>query len=117
MGASKFTSDTMVARDRGAGDPGPRSPATMGFLPIFQSSSSRRFLDVSRLFRFCFLLYFSSTFLLIYWLDSTEENPSRSRANQRTKFLTFGKAEDSGADFPPRVETRSNDVKMTWNLR
>ena len=37
----------------------------------------------------------------------------RSRANQSTKFLIFGKVEDFVADFPPRVETRSNDVRMT----
>ena len=46
-------------------------------------------------------------------LDFTEENLSRSRANQGTKFPIFGKAEDFVADFPPRVETRSNDVGMT----
>ena len=30
-----------------------------------------------------------------------------------TKFPIFGKVEDFVADFPPRVETRSNDVGMT----
>ena len=65
------------------------------------------------LFQFCFLLYFSLIFLLIYWLDSTEENPSKSHENHSTKFPIFGKAENFVADFPPRVETRSNDVGMT----
>ena len=69
------------------------------------------------LFRFCFLLYFSLKFLLIYWLNSSKENLSKDSANQSTKFPIFGKAEDFVADFLPRVETRSNDVGMTWNLR
>ena len=82
------------------------------FSVAVRSPSDRRFLAVFGLFCFCFLLYFSLTFLLIYWLDSTEENPSKGCANQSTKFPIFGKPEDSVADFPPRVETRSNDVGM-----
>ena len=77
------------------------------------SPSSRRFSAVFRAFLLPFLPVFSLTFLLIYWLDSSEENLSRSCGNQSTKFPIFGKAEDSVADFPPRVETRSNDVGMT----
>ncbi|XXG88481.1 hypothetical protein AAC387_Pa12g0684 [Persea americana] len=112
-----------------AGAHGPRSPATMGHgrrrpwatvagdhgvFAHFSVTVRSPFLG---LFRFCFLLYFSLIFLLIYFLDSTKENPLRSRANQSTKFPIFGKAEDFVADFLPRVETRSNDVGMTWNLR
>ena len=87
--------------------------ATLDFGPF----SGRLLVAVSwsflGLFRLCFLLYFSLTFLLIYWLDFTKKNPSRSHANQSTKFPIFGKAEDFVADFPQRVETRSNDVGMT----
>ena len=96
-----------------ASDHGPRSPATMGLRPLFGSRPVAVSSPFFGLFCFCFLLYFSLTFLLIYWLDSTKENPSRSHANQSTKFSIFGKAEDFVADFPPRVETRSNDVGMT----
>ena len=80
----------------------------MGFFPL-SVAVFRPFLG---LLCFFFLLYIFLTFLLIYWLDSPEENLSRSRANQSTKFPIFGKAEDFVADFPPRVETRSNDVRM-----
>ncbi|XXG76968.1 hypothetical protein AAC387_Pa08g1219 [Persea americana] len=51
-----------------------------------------------------------------YWLDSSEENLSRSRANQGTKSSIFGKTEDFVADFPPRVETRSVDLTHLWCL-
>ena len=96
----------------------PWSPATMGLATMdFGPLSGRLPVAVSwsflGLFRFCFLLYFSLTFLLIYWLNSSEENLSKGCANQSTKFPIFGKAEDSVADFPPRVETGSNDVGMT----
>ena len=85
----------------------------LGLWSIFRSPFGRRFSVVSRAFLFLFSSVFSLTFLLIYWLDSIEENLSRSHANQGTKFPIFGKAEDFVADFPPRVETRSNDVEMT----
>ncbi|XXG58847.1 hypothetical protein AAC387_Pa04g1045 [Persea americana] len=95
-----MTRTSKVAGDHGADDPGPWSPVTMGqgrqrpwgFGPFF----GRRPVAVSSsffgLFCFCFLLYFSLTFLLIYWLDSTEENLSKGCANQSTKFPIFGKA-------------------------
>ena len=83
-----------------AGDPRP-----WGFSPL----SVAVFPSFLLLFSYVFFL----TFLLIYWIDSSEENLSRSHANQSTKLPIFGKAEDFVADFPPRVETRSNDVGMT----
>ena len=69
----------------------------------------RQFLGLFQFFSSCIFL----TFSLIYWFDFFEENLTRSRANQRTKFSIFGKAEDFVADFSPRVETRSNDIEMT----
>ena len=95
----------MVAGDHGAGD--------LGLWPIFRSPSGRRFLVVSRAFSLLFSPVFFLTFLLIYWINSSKENLSKGCANQSTKFPIFGKAEDSIADFPPRVETGSNDVGMT----
>ena len=81
----------------------------MGFSPL-SVAVSRPFFG---LFCFFFSPVFFLTVLLIYWLDSTDENLSRSRVNQGTKFPIFGKSEDFVADFSPRVETRSNDVRMT----
>ena len=90
-----------------AGDHGPRSLATMGFLSPFGCHFSVVFRSFSILFSSVFFL----TFFLIYWFDSLEENLSRSRANQSTKFPIFGKNEDFVTDFRPRVETRSKDVE------
>ena len=81
----------------------------MGYLSPFGRRSVAVFPSFLLLFSFVFFL----TFLLIYWLDSSKENPSKGCANQSTKFPIFGKVEDFVADFPPRVETRSNDVGMT----
>ncbi|KAJ8644074.1 hypothetical protein MRB53_005822 [Persea americana] len=92
-----------------SGDHGPRSPATLDFGPF----SGRLSVAVSRAFSLLFSPVFFLKFLLIYWLNSSEEKLSIGCANQSTKFPIFGKAEDSVADFSPRVETRSNDVGMT----
>ena len=90
-------------------DQSPRSPATLGLWSHF----GRHFSAIFRAFLLLFSHIFFLTFLLIYWLDSSEENLSKSRANQSTKFPIFGKAKDFVADFPLRIETRSNDVGMT----
>ena len=107
---------------RKSGDPnfqGRRRPCThgrrrpWGFCPF----SNRCSVVVFRAFLLLFSPVFFLTFLLIYWLNSSKENLSKGSANQSTKFPIFGKAEDFVADFPQRVETWSNDVGMTWNLR
>ena len=99
----------MVAGDHGAGDHGPRSPATLDFGPFSGSLS----VAVSRAFSLLFSCVFFLTFLLIYWIDSTKENLSKGCANQSKKFPISGKVEDSVADFPQIVKTKSNDVGMT----
>ena len=63
----------------------PWSPATMGFLSPF----GRCFPPFFGLFLFFFLLYFSWHSSPCIWLDFPEENSTRSRANQSTKFPIF----------------------------
>ena len=84
-------------------------PATLDFGPF----SDRLSVVVSLAFSLLFSPVFFLKFLLIYWLNSSEENLLKGCANKSTKFSIFGKAKDSVADFPPRVETMSNDVGMT----
>ena len=74
------------------GDHGLRSPATLDFGPLFGLLPVAFSWSFFGLFRFCFLLYFSLTFLLIYWLNSSEENLSKGCANQSTKFPIFWKS-------------------------
>ena len=84
-------------------------PATMGFGPL-SVAVSRSFFG---LFHFFFLLYFSwhfSSFIGLIPLKKTCLEGMQIRAQS---FLFFGKAEDFVADFPPRVETRPNNVGMT----
>ena len=96
----------MVAGDHGAGD--------LGLWSIFRPPSGRRFLVVSRAFSLLFspVFFFDiSPYLLgLIPLKETHQEVMQIRAQ---KLPIFGKAEDSIADFPPRVETRSNDVRMT----
>ena len=74
--------DPMVAGDHGA------------FVP-FWSPFDRVFQSFSLLFSSIFFLIF----LPINWLDFPEENLSRSKANQSTKFLTFWKSRRLSSRF------------------
>ena len=80
------------------------------FSAAFRSPFLGRFSGFfASVFSCIFLSHFSS-FIGLIPLKKTRQKAVQIRAQS---FLFFGKAEDSVADFPPRVETGSNDVGMT----
>ena len=103
---------------RKSGDPdfqGRRRPWTLvHFSVAFRSPFLGRFSGFFASVFSCIFLWHFSSFIGLIPLKKTRRKAVQIRAQS---FLFFGKAEDSVADFPPRVETGSNDVGMTWNLR
>ena len=117
---STFGGNLATQISRVAGDHGPRSPATLDFGPLsgrLPVAVSRSFLG---LFRFCFLMYFSLKFLCIYWLDSSEENPSKGCENQSTKSPIFWKSRRLCSRFSAKswnwVKRCRNDLKFEVKL-